>query len=440
MREAQRSRLSGLLYSVLGYAFGPLAGFLTAPILAHGLGVTGRGEATAATAPLVLGMAVFTMGLPEATTYYVARNPGRLRSILLKSTLLLLAPALAGTLFFIGTGPYFSDHKDDLIEIMFYCTLMLFPALWVGVVRGCMVGIEKFPLVAAERMGSSLTKLLAVAALAASGQLTVLTASLTIGITTFVGGLVYVPSLMNLRNSKSSDPGAQIVEVGTTEILTYGLRQWFGSLAGVLLARLDQLLMTPLSSSYELGLYVVAVALADLVLVVNNALREVVFSMESKGAQGARIAQAARISNLAAFLTGLSVVVGGIWVIPWLFGKDFSDAWIVTAVLIVGAILGNPGSLAGTGLAAIGRPELRSWSLVAGCIVNFALMLWLVPAHGALGAAFATMGGSVTAASGNLLFTRKLLGTKVSDYIIFKKEDLELAGKAIAKVTGKLGK
>ncbi|WP_237209460.1 oligosaccharide flippase family protein [Rothia nasimurium] len=418
------SRLQAVMYSVAGQAIGPLAGFLTAPILAHALGVTGRGEATAATAPLVLGVAVLTMGLPEATTYFVARHQKFALSVLYKSLLLIIIPAILGTLGFIALGPYFAGYNNELVQIMFYCTLMLLPSLWVGVLRGAAFGLQKFSLIAAERTLTSLSKLGLIAVFALTGHLNVLTASLIIGVTVFLGGILYLPLMF--QKPHTDEESSSLEDVRMRLILQYGLRQWFGSLAGVLLSRLDQLLMTPLSSSYELGLYVVAVAIGDLVLVVNNALREVVFSTESKAPQGERIALAARVSNMAAAVTGSCAIVIGIWMIPILFGEEFAPAWIITVILIIAAVMGNPGSLAGVGLSAAGRPELRSWSLVAGCIVNLLLMLWLVPQHGAVGAAFATMGGSVTAASGNLLFTRKVLGTKMSDFIVPRREDITM--------------
>lgn len=427
------SRLRGVLISVLGYAVGPLAGFLTAPILAHGLGVTGRGETGAAVAPLILGMAVFTMGLPEAATYFVARRPEALRRIIGWGTLLVLPSAVVGIGLFLALGPFFAGDSQSILGVMALCTLMILPALLVGVLRGAAIGLERWTLIAAERTLGSVGKLVLIAGLSLTGHLTVFSASVTLGATSFGAGLIYLALLRPApERPEPQDPDPRAVTARS--MLAYGARQWFGSLAGVLLARLDQLLINPLAGAWELGLYVVAVSLADLVLVVNNALREVVFSMESKGPRGERIATAARISTAAALVTGAGIVILGIWMIPVLFGPGFETAWPVTAILVLGAVLGNPGSLAGTGLAAAGRPELRSWSLVAGALVNVVLVLVLVPPFGAVGAAFATMGGSVTAASGNLLFTTRLLGTRPADFLVWRASDVALLCSQVQRI------
>ena len=52
----------------------PLTSFFSAPILAHALGVVGRGEVAGATAPLFLLATAGALGLPEAVTYFAARS------------------------------------------------------------------------------------------------------------------------------------------------------------------------------------------------------------------------------------------------------------------------------------------------------------------------------------------------------------------------------
>jgi len=67
--------------SMIGVALGnvalPLAAFASAPLLAYGLGVSGRGELAGATSLLLLFTVLGTIGLPEAVAYFVATNAGR---------------------------------------------------------------------------------------------------------------------------------------------------------------------------------------------------------------------------------------------------------------------------------------------------------------------------------------------------------------------------
>jgi O-antigen/teichoic acid export membrane protein len=61
--------------TALGNAVTPVAALVTLPILSYTLGVTGRGEIAAATAPLLLAVTAATFGIPEAVAYLVA-EPG----------------------------------------------------------------------------------------------------------------------------------------------------------------------------------------------------------------------------------------------------------------------------------------------------------------------------------------------------------------------------
>jgi hypothetical protein len=69
----------------------PFGGIIISPILAQGLGVAGRGEVAAAIAPNSLLVAVATIGLPEALTYYLAKHPQISRSALALATACSLA-------------------------------------------------------------------------------------------------------------------------------------------------------------------------------------------------------------------------------------------------------------------------------------------------------------------------------------------------------------
>ncbi len=66
-----------MLFTLVGNFFPPLAMLISAPILAQALGVDGRGEVAAATAPLILVITAATFGIPDAVTYVIARTPRR---------------------------------------------------------------------------------------------------------------------------------------------------------------------------------------------------------------------------------------------------------------------------------------------------------------------------------------------------------------------------
>lgn len=70
----------------------PLSALATAPILAYSLGVEERGELAAATVPLFLFISLASVGLPEATTYLVARGRVHARDVTRFAVILSLEP------------------------------------------------------------------------------------------------------------------------------------------------------------------------------------------------------------------------------------------------------------------------------------------------------------------------------------------------------------
>src|SRR3954454_16664289 len=75
MVSASQARVRrSAVWSLAGNACVPLAGFLSAPVLAQGLGTVGRGEVAACIGVLLLVTTVSSLGMPEAVTYFTARN------------------------------------------------------------------------------------------------------------------------------------------------------------------------------------------------------------------------------------------------------------------------------------------------------------------------------------------------------------------------------
>ena len=94
----------------------------------------------------------------------------------------------------------------------------------------------------------------------------------------------------------------------------------------MLLARIGQILMAPLSSVEDLGLYSVAITIADLPLIVAFAISGALHGVNSKSNDPAQVTTTARVTTLVG-LVGC-VVLGGsvpLWIKP-LFGDEFGAA------------------------------------------------------------------------------------------------------------------
>lgn len=440
--------------TALGNAVAPIAALASTPILSYALGVTGRGELAAATAPLLLGVTASTFGLPEAIMNLIARRPAALAAAMRRGALLITLAGLVGTVVVIGCAGLLSGGSASVRNLVVLASLALVPSLLVLVLRAGAAGLHQWRLVALEQVVVAVGRLGGVAALAVAGALTPLTATVVMALAPVVAGLVYLPLIRRRRelvaallerspapphDGDAGHPGESgasgpAVAAPYGFLVGFGTRVWLGSLSGVLLSRLDQVMITPLSNAYELGLYVAAVNISDVALVLNSAMRDVTTTADAADRDDDRLCASARISFL------LSLGLGGMLAlllpfgIPLLFGPDFAPAVTPGWILIAAVVLLTPGSIAGAGLTARGRPELRTLSLILACVVNVALLFVLVPTGGAVGAALATFAGNVVCGVANLLFLARTSRIPLRRFLGVRRSDLQIIGAKTAGV------
>ena len=374
---------------------------------------------------------MFTLGLPEAATYFVAKRGESARQILQTSITWIGTAGIVVTVLLAIFAGYISTDSSvaTLIRIG---SLGIAPSLIVAVLRGVAAGQSRWLAISVESMSSSAARLVVVGGLALSGQLTPMSATIAISATTFIGGLVY---LRGRRPGKSPGP---LLE--SRSVARFALGVWGGSLTGVMLTYLDQVLMTPMASARELGIYSTSVSISFVVIAFNAAVRTVTVSTQSSKLDAGQLGRSARISTLVTVAVGVVTAAAAPWLVPVVFGGDFRAAVPVLEVLVLAAVLGNPGSIAGSGLIAGGRPALRSLSLAVALCVNASLIWVLVPPFGALGAALATVGGNVVAGYLNIAWLWFFMRIRPGLFLSPQRSDFLAVRDAFGSVLARVGR
>ncbi|MEH3154969.1 MAG: oligosaccharide flippase family protein [Gordonia paraffinivorans] len=404
----------------------PAVGFLTAPLLAHGLGVEGRGELAGAVAPFLLLLAIAPFGIGDLATFRTGRTGlATARTVCL---LPLLAIGLSGLLC-AAVLPFVRLYTGDaqLARLVLLSLAALPLAVAVTILRGVASGQGAWLTVAWERAATVVLRLVGLLVLLCTGHLTVTTAAVATVLSFVLSGVVYIPLVVRAATT----PRIPVETPSDNRSATgFAINVWFGSLAGILLSRADQVLMTPLSDASELGIYVVAVTVAELVLVLSTAVRDVLFATESGDARIDRVVRASRLSLVTS--AGLSILIGATFPL-WcgvVFGPGFDAALPALVVMLVACTIGVPGSVAGAALAGRGRPGRRSVGMVAAVAVNVPLVVVLVPQWGAVGAAFATLVGNAVAANNNILWLSRMTSRRWWDFHAIRGEELRWLGAA----------
>jgi len=407
----------------------------TQVVLAQSLGVTGRGTVAAATAPLMLAAVFFTLGLPEALTFLVARGGAVGRPLALSVLALAVSGCIGSGIIALLALPL-SVGNHELARLIILASVMLVPALLTAALRGVAFGAHKWWLVAAERSFGATLQLIAVWVLSVSGSLTPITATAAIAGTTFAGAILYLvtPQWWGALGGRMD---SQDANGAGPKIASYAWRCWVGSMAGILLVRLDQVLMTPLAGIEQLGIYVVAANVSMVALLFNSAVTQVTFAVESGEQSSARVGRAARTTTLVTAVVGIGLIGSSPWMVPLLFGSDFAPAVPVLVILVLEICIAIPGSVAGAALNARGRPGLRSLSLSLGMAVYLVAMIVLVPMYGAIGAAVAMAAGTILPGYLAIYWLHRSCGVQLSEFYKFRKTDFYFFGQLMQVLRSK---
>jgi O-antigen/teichoic acid export membrane protein len=276
---------------------------------------------------------------------------------------------------------------------MSIAVMVVLPNLIGLAVRGIAMGHGFWGLAARERYLTALIRVTGIFTLFFLDWLTVASATLVISLSSVAGAFVYLGMLRNGWKGTSLTRSKHRLRETVTraEYMGYANRIWIGIAGGAILSRVSQVLMPAVSTVEQLGIFVVAVNIADASIVISIAIRDVVFAESAREGGVERLCKAARFSLvLTTAFGGAAIASSPLW-LTLIFGSEFEGAFVPMIILLAAFALGTPGSIAGAGLSSIGRPGLRSVAVVIGAVINVLLLFVVAGPFGAVGASLATL-------------------------------------------------
>lgn len=409
--------------SVFGNTVGPLCAIAAIPIITHSLGVTGRGITAAGTAPLLLISVGLTFGIPDAITYKLASIGRPNRGLLRFGVVASFAIGLCGMTAVLALRHILAGRQAIVAEVIAVSALAIAPTLALGAVRSAAAGLHQWNRVSLERATGSIAELAALIALAELGKLTFITATVVISFSPLLGGVFYFGMHGQVIKHTPEDVPSKVSEVWIS-LGGYAARIWLGSVFGIMLLRLDQVLMVPLASTRQLGIYAVAVSVSEVPLVINSAVRDVMFSSDAERQDNAQLFRAARISTALVAVVSLCLFALMYFFIVPIFGPGFHGAIEPLGFLTLGVTFGNTGSVAAASLSARGHPGLRSIIIMIAALFNVLLIFVLVPPLGATGASIATFGANTLAAFLAIVVISRKYSVAATDFIGLRRSDI----------------
>ena len=378
--------------------------FVAVLLFARALEPSQRGTLAFLTITALVVSRVARLGLADATTVYVAKNPAQrpalLSNLIAFTSALMVAGAGLVSLLIVATGAHpagLEYHQLIPLSIGILASGLLDAGyeyiLGLGRIR---------ELAFLNATGPWLYAALVAATYAWFG-LTATRAIIVWAIAHSVwSAMLLVASVRYVRPGRLDRPLLR-------ETFHFGLRAWIGGLSRFLNFRLDQILMGFITTEAALGIYAVAVNASEVLLVLPGAAAAAAIPILARTSWNEQLERTLRILRSVILLTTATVVIAmlaGPPLISLVFGSRYDGSRTPFLLLAPGAIFFAAMALISSALVAASSPGRSSVGPVAALVSGFILDLILIPPYGATGAAIAATAGFAFGAVAGLLALR----------------------------------
>jgi len=378
--------------TLLGQVITLVLSMATAAITARWLGPGGRGQlAILLLVPSVMQL-FLNLGIGVANVYYAGSGRLAVAQLTSNAAVFVMLGTVAGAVIAL---------------VLLLCKLL--PALLPGIpTRYVLLGMAALPLGLASNALSTilqgLRRILTLNMLSvAQGLLTVISTAvfviwLEMGVVGALAASLSVQAVILVamascvwREGARFRPRWDRHVVGLT--LDYGLKGYVGNLLQSFTYRLDTFLVNFFVGPAGVGIYGAAVALAELLWQLPNAVGFVLFPKSASSSSETMNRFTPRVFWLvlaASSVGALALAVFGKLAIRLIYSGTFLEAYVPMLVLLPGVVLLGAGKTLTNDIAGRGYPHYNSMTAGLGLVVTLVLDLTLIPRMGALGAAIAS--------------------------------------------------
>jgi O-antigen/teichoic acid export membrane protein len=359
-----------LMRSLIAYAAMPAAGIITAPILAHALGATGRGQLAGILQPMTLAASLAALGVPSAVTYFIGRQYPASKVIRLAVIISLIMT------FFVGVGLFFYSatvaeqlKTNRVLMLMIWAAFL--PSALISIRRGHIQGLRRYGALDLERMLASGFRVAAIVLLWIIGVKSVIAFAAIY----MIAGLG-ASAVLRLPAYGLTRPSGGTGQAFTgTSFLSYAMLSAFGTIAAAMSARLDQAIMPAIVAANDLGYYSVAVTVAEVPAIITTVLTRNVLAEVAGGIHRGAVIRSILLGGLAQVALTIAILVALPYVVPIVFGSDFAPAVELIRILLLGTFIAYWANVAATYLGGLGMPGYNSLGQAAAALTTI-LLFW----------------------------------------------------------------
>lgn len=401
--------LPGWREGIAGKIKGPSAGTLatsligqtfivvTGVVAARALGVDGRGTlALLWLLPMTLAL-LGGLGIPQATTYYVAREADNAAAVVRISVGVVLGLAAVLSLGYATGLALIADNQDFSATDGLLSVLLVPLFLAQNLATATLLGMKRYAAFNLCRVVPVSLYATGILLLFGLGEATLTLIFATGTISWAIGAAI----TWYLVSRELPDAG-RAPAVTRSGIVWFGVRGVIGTVSPVDDVRVDQLFVGLLLDVRALGLYVSAVAFCNLPRFVAQSIGSVnyprVAGAPDSEAAWATAIRATKIGLLVVAITVAGLILTMPFLLPFLFGEEFEDAVGLAYILLPAAYFLSVHRLLSELARGLGHPGYGSITeLVNLAVFLSGLLVFATPAT-ATGVATAVLAGGISSA------------------------------------------
>lgn len=369
---------------------------ITSLLSAWALKPEGRGDLAIITMWLFVFSLVGTLGLPFAHRYWMARESAW-QSEIFSNTLAytLLAGLAAGGAAWFLIPLLTAGRSPEIIRFTQMFSLNIPIILLTEMLRGQLEGARLFGWVGAARLSFITTQAVGYSIFYFFGWLTLENAILII-----VAGQIICPLIMLGGVLKKLRPRWNFSWKVFREEIGYGLRSYFGIVTEFAVLRLDLITLAIFAPSAIIGLYSVAVALAEITATLASSVADTlmpeVAAAKNPKQSALLVGKSLRLMGYAHFLVLIPLWIAAPYILQVVYGESFVAATATLRILLLASIVWSAGLTVISGLNGFGHPGLSTIARMASTVTTVIALVVLLPRWGIIGAAVASLLGYST--------------------------------------------
>jgi O-antigen/teichoic acid export membrane protein len=191
----------------------------------------------------------------------------------------------------------------------------------------------------------------------------------------------------------------------------------FSGIVIIVYMRIDQVMLGEMIGSEEVGIYSVAVRLAEVWMFIPQVIFWSVFPavVEARVSDETllyeRLQKLYNLMALAAYAVAVPMTLLAGWLVDTLFGAAYTRAGAMLAVLVWANLFSNLEIARSAFLSSMNWTRIHFVAVLLGCLLNIALNFLLIPRYGGMGAVIASVVAYWFAAHGTCFLFRPLFRT-----------------------------